>query len=233
MRLFILYFREGEELLMSKIIARTLRCIYGLYIFLLYSKRNKNITLISNNCIAGYIYHDVRGKFYSPTINLQIAPVDYVKFVNNMDFYLNQDLVEIQEPSDEGFKKLGGEKITFPVGRLGDIIIYFQHYKNFTEAKSKWESRKERIIADNIVLLLVDTFCTQEILEEYSNAPFRKIFLSNDARKKDWITDGTFLKYDSTKCTEWYEIAKTRDNIYDLLGRRYFEKTDIFHHIFR
>ncbi len=203
-----------------------------IYIYILYS-RCENITLISNNCIAGFVYHDIRMQFNSPTINLQIAPSDYVKFVNNMDEYLSKDLIEITEPNVECFKKLGGGGINFPVGKLGDIVIYFQHYKSFEVAKHKWEDRKKRIDKNKIVLLLVDTFCSREVLDLYSNAPYKKVFLSNDNNKADWFENGTFLHYNSEVCTEWHEKAKGIFGFSDVWGRRYFEKTKIFDSIFK
>ncbi len=208
------------------------RRMYNIYTYILYM-RCKDVTLISNNCIAGFIHHDVRQKFNSPTINLQIAPCDYVKFVNNMDLYMSYELVEVKKPNLEGFKKLGGTEINFPVGKLGDIIIYFQHYKTFIDAKEKWEKRKKRIINDRIILLLVDTFCDKDIIDAYSNAPYKKIFLSNDSDKTGWLKNGTFLKYDSKLCTEWHNVAHCFGKLPDLLGRRYFEKTNIFQCIFK
>ena len=32
--------------------------------------KNNNITILSNNCLAGILYHDFQMKFNSPTINL-------------------------------------------------------------------------------------------------------------------------------------------------------------------
>ena len=55
-------------------------------------KRKVNIsdvTLLSQNCVGGVIYHDVNQKFLSPTVNLYILPKDFIKFVNNLDYYLS------------------------------------------------------------------------------------------------------------------------------------------------
>lgn len=52
-----------------------------------YILQKKRISIISNNCIAGYIYKYFGMKFLSPTINLQIAPSDFIKFCSALSIY--------------------------------------------------------------------------------------------------------------------------------------------------
>lgn len=92
-----------------------------------------DVTVISQNCIGGVLYHDCNAKFLSPTVNLYFLPSDFIKFVLNLDFYLN----ETPTVSDEG---------KFPVGTFSDgLKIYFMHYKDKEEALEKWESRKREL----------------------------------------------------------------------------------------
>lgn len=93
---------------------------------------NKNISIISNNCIAGVLYHDLKCQFKSPTINLFFPkPEDFIKYVQNMEFYNKNELIQID--SDQ----------TYPVGKLFDIEIHFMHYSSFKEAKKCWNTRKK------------------------------------------------------------------------------------------
>ena len=78
--------------------------------------------------------NDLGVKFNTPTVNLFLKPKDFNKFLLNFDKYINMDLEE---------EKV--EDLKYPIGKLGDIKIYFQHYKSFEEAKVKWDERKKRV----------------------------------------------------------------------------------------
>ncbi|MBF7066806.1 DUF1919 domain-containing protein [Campylobacter volucris] len=89
------------------------------------------ISIFSNNCIAGFLYHDYRMEFLSPTINLQLSPIHFIKFCSNLDYYLSLEIEEIKIDHKilSLFKDLGGKDISFPVGKLGDLIIFFNTIK--------------------------------------------------------------------------------------------------------
>ena len=132
------------------------------------------ISLISMNCIGGIIYHDTHQKFLSPTVNLFFTPKDFLKFVENLDYYLS--IVPTVE---------NGEK--YPIGRLGDITLYFMHYKSAEEALSKWEERKKRINRDKIFVIMVerDGF-TQQDFEGFKKIKYPKLLFT---RNKDYECD--------------------------------------------
>lgn len=108
---------------------------------------NEAPTILSNNCIAGMIYHDLGLRFDSPTINLWITPDDFLKFVCDLESYAD---CELEETFEEG--------CDYPIGLLkkGDdsVKIHFMHYKSFQVAKEKWMSRMKRIHPDNIYIIL-------------------------------------------------------------------------------
>lgn len=107
------------------------------------------------------ILHELGERFNSPTINLFFGAEDYVKFLEKLDYYLGQTLLEVQ--SDRGY----------PIARLGDITIYFMHYSSFAEAKKSWEKRVVRINRDNLYIILVQqNDCTTEILQRFDNLPY-------------------------------------------------------------
>lgn len=91
-----------------------------------------DISLISMNCIGGTFYHDMNCKFLTPTVNLFFTASDFIKFVNDLDYYLSfTPVVEM------------GEK--YPIGTLDDIKIFFMHYDSCEDALQKWEDRKKRV----------------------------------------------------------------------------------------
>lgn len=115
-------------------------------------------TLIANNCIGGSILHDLGLKFNTPTINLQILPAEFPKFCKNLRHYMETELVEYKEPSNlhkyELINMFGHTpKGEFPYGLCDDIIICFQHYPTFADAKAAWDRRKERIDYNHIGFL--------------------------------------------------------------------------------
>lgn len=75
------------------------------------------ISILSVNCIGGVLYHDYGMRFLSPTVNLSFSAEDYIKFMENLDYYLSQSLVPISN-----------EKYHYPLMKLDDITIEFVHY---------------------------------------------------------------------------------------------------------
>ena len=134
-------------------------------------------TVIARDCVAGAVYHDLKQKFTSPTINLYIKPRDFINLVNNLKEYVSYGyLTEFKE-----------DGISFPVGLLSceglqDVTIYFMHYKTFNEAQEKWHERCKRINFDNIVVVLPlinETEDISSILQEFNKLPYKKVALLN------------------------------------------------------
>ena len=128
--------------------------------------RNSSPTIISNNCCAGFIYHDLGLKFNSPTINLTVK--NFPLFIQHLEHYLGCNLVETDYSSKYGF----------PTGKLisevyPDIDILFNHYESFEEARKKWFERVNRVDYSNIFYIMetYDNFFPQE-LEEYQKLPY-------------------------------------------------------------
>lgn len=138
------------------------------------------ISLISQNCIGGIIYHDANQRFLSPTVNLYILPKDFIKFVNNLDYYLSLT------PNVEMGK-------AYPIGTLGDIKINFMHYSSPQEAIEKWEERKQRINFNKIFVIMVerDGF-DDEDFNDFLKIKYPKILFT---RNEKYISDNSvYLK---------------------------------------
>lgn len=135
---------------------------------------NSNFTIISSNCIGGVIYHKLGLKFLSPTINLWFKPKDYLKFLNNLDYYLTS--ADLKEDIHIN--------LNYPVGALGDgakkVTLYFQHYQTFNQACKKWNSRKTRVNFKNIFIIMTDRDgVDEEALREFDRLPFKnKVILT-------------------------------------------------------
>lgn len=112
-------------------------------------------TIVSNNCIGGAVMHKLGMEFKTPTVNLQILPEDYSNFCWDFEYYMNMELREV-DPKDLGLmhraslKKMFGDIPEMPFGMVGDVLVCFQHYQTFAEAKEKWDERKAKIDYDHI-----------------------------------------------------------------------------------
>jgi len=146
--------------------------------------QENDFTIISNNCVAGYMYQDIEAKYNSPTIGLQFPQEDFVKFCDSFAHYLEQPIVLDPNPNQEEFKKVGGKEIDFPVGRLGDLTIFFQHYKTIDDAIAKWNDRKKRIVSDKLLFVFMAYDSTpDQILHDFNALKIpNSIILTNSPR---------------------------------------------------
>lgn len=124
--------------------------------------KNKDITLISNNCLAGCVLHDFGMRFDTPTINLFIPFPDYIKFLTDLKCYVNKEIEDITGDSP------------YPIGLLGGgIHLHFLHYKSFDEAVDAWKRRCRRIHWDNVRVVLVERDgCTESDLKEFDELSY-------------------------------------------------------------
>ena len=126
---------------------------------------NHSFSLIASNCVGGVITHELGMRFDSPTVNLFFYPEDYLKLLSNFKYY-------IQECSLVQDIKLTLQN-KYPVGKLDDIVIHFVHYRNFEEAKHKWETRCSRIHWDNLYFMMVERDgCTEEQVRKFDELPY-------------------------------------------------------------
>ena len=154
----------------------------------MYSKKrnkelnNKNFTIISNNCWGGMVYVSYNLRKNSPTVGLFFMPDDYIRFISNMKFYLNLELRFIDAAESKNKDKLRKtlEFGHYPIGVLGDIEIYFMHYKSENEALDKWNRRCKRINFNNIIYKFCDqNGCTKKDIDNFLKLPYKnKLFFT-------------------------------------------------------
>ncbi len=153
--------------------------------------KNKDFSIISSNCTGGVICHDLGLQFRSPFVNLYILPKDYIKMLENLYDYMQ---VEITEEKNCDY--------SFPVGKLKDIHVYFQHYKNFQEAKEKWNDRKKRINWKNMYFLFSDRDgCTIEDIQKFNELNYENKLCF------------THKQYDDIGCTYYFPGYENNDQI--------------------
>jgi len=132
------------------------------YVALLESR----VSIIAINCWGGYTYSSLHHEFLSPFINMYLTEEEYIKLLENFDWYMEQDLIFKEEIFDE----LMG--VRHPVGLLGDVSLYLNHYDSFEMAYEKWGERKNRINKNNLFVMMYT--CDKSVLERFAQLPFEK-----------------------------------------------------------
>ena len=137
----------------------------------------KDVTILSNCCLAGLMYNDMKMKFLSPTINLYFGHHSFIDYVNHLEQY-----IRIGELVDSGrIEDCNGAPIgLLKAPGLPDIEIHFLHYGSFQVAKSKWIERTKRINLSKVFLVLEARDNHEHaLIDEYVNLPYPKIIFSD------------------------------------------------------
>ena len=153
------------------------------------------------------LYYQYGMQFLSPLINVQVPPYDFIKFCKNLDYYLSLDLKETQDYSQDWISSIGLGKIDFPVGKLGDITIYFVHYKTFKEAYEAWNRRKKRVNKRNIFVVLFDVNPNINKLEEFNKLKYKhKLYMYYKGHFND--ENAFYVKGLENTNKPWYAVME-------------------------
>lgn len=173
--------------------------------------RNTTFSLLSSNCNGAFICHDLGLQFRSPFVNLWLKPADFLKYLQNIEHYMNCELSFIKE-----------EGIPYPIGLLDDIHIYFQHYHTEEEARRKWVERTQRIDLTNLFILFSDRDgCTYEQLQAFDRLPHKN---------KIVFTNKPYPELKSAFYIKGFENESNVGNCYEYInpfsGRKIFDNFD-------
>ncbi len=143
---------------------------FGRYVQLI----NKKITVLSDDCWGGYIYHYLFIKFYSPLINSYWKTDSFVRFIQKPDYYLMQPLKMEREGNIR--------RNMCPIGSLGEgiekVYIEFVHAICFKDAETLWNRRLKRMNFDNLFIKMgIDAANErqQEYLEAFDKVKQKKV----------------------------------------------------------
>ena len=133
---------------------------------------NTTPTIIASNCVGTMIYQDMKLPVCSPTINLGILMNDFVRFCENLEWYLEQPLYRIED-----------EDASCPVGILSDVKIYFGHYDTWEQAARKWRLHSKLVDLNNLFFIGSEKDgCTYETLERFERLPYKnRVILTKKA----------------------------------------------------
>ena len=144
--------------------------------------KNRDFSILANNCWGGIVSRDRRLPYNSPTCGTYFFAKEYLRFLSDPHRYLAMELEEVpmaeSRYAKEILEKEGREDVT--VGRMGDVEVVLLHYPTFAEAKEKWDRRKARIRLDNLLVKFSDqNGFSPEDYETFRNLEFKnKLFLT-------------------------------------------------------
>ena len=83
--------------------------------------KNKNFTIISNNCWGGMVYESFNLPKQSPTVGLFFMADEYIKFLQAFPDILNEEIefIDPMESKYVDFLKQDSRFGSYPIGKLG------------------------------------------------------------------------------------------------------------------
>lgn len=147
--------------------------------------KNRDYTIISNNCTAGYVYQYFGLPYKTPTAGIFFESNDYLRLASSPKKYFMDEKLNFIKPDDSKNFDLYKDSYNwgnYPVARLGDIEVYFMHYPDKTAAEKMWYRRTGRINFNNIFFLFTEneSFSKSSVLGFLKISTKNKICLTNN-----------------------------------------------------
>lgn len=151
------------------------------YFFVCYKRRHQlkgtDFSIISNNCWGGMVYQYFGLKYLTPTVGLFIMDNDYIRFLENLEYYLAQPLKFIEHSQSRYqsiLEKESTAKRDYPIGLLDDVEIHFLHYHSEEECLKKWNKRLTRLNKKRLLVKWSQRSTDNaELLDRFEKLPFK------------------------------------------------------------
>lgn len=139
--------------------------------------KNRNFSILSQNCVGCVMLHDLGQPFNSPTVNLYMRSLDYIVFLENPEVFIGKKLTFVE--SDMSYPK--GVLYYIDNNEKKYISLYFPHDDNIDKIQNDWLRRSKRMNYNNLFVIATDRDgFTDEILDRFSKLPYEhKILLSS------------------------------------------------------
>lgn len=129
--------------------------------------KKSNLSIISDYCFAGLLYHRFGFEFTSPTINMFTDNENFYRFISNLEENLKLPMEKIDDTVNVQYRGF----YTYPMGRVGDCEWCFNHDTSFEAAKERWDKGVERFNFDNY--LVVMTIRSDEMAYKFDRLPIK------------------------------------------------------------
>lgn len=158
--------------------------------------KNRDFTVISNNCGAGMFgYQELGLQYTTPTVGLFFFFADYIRFLLNLEHYLS---IPIQFTELSKYSSVNAHieayHHRYPIGVLEDVEICFMHYHSKEEAETKWTRRARRVRLENLFVMLIGddkwnvcnpdpNFWKPDVVESFKKLPLKnKAIVQNPSK---------------------------------------------------
>lgn len=172
----------------------------------------KSLSIVANNCWGGFMCQHFGLEYASPFVGLFLFAPDYIALLKDLRGHLEKRLVFIDPETSKYRDELVryGTLGKYPVGKIGDVEIHFLHYRDCTEALTKWNRRLTRLDYRNLIVKFCDRdLATPALIEEFDRLPYRnKICLT----AKDYgLLSCLRIKNENGECVmdEWKNFTLT------------------------
>lgn len=175
---------EGIRLLIKKLLIQIFKHRRNKMI------KNKNFTIISNNCWGGMVYESLDLPKQSPTVGLFFMADEYIKFLCRFPDILKSDIrfIDPDESKYREFLKNDKRFGSYPIGLIDDVEIAFLHYHSREEVIEKWKRRVQRVNFNKILFKMNDqNMCTDEHVKNFLSLdlPNKVFFTARNIRISD------------------------------------------------
>lgn len=129
---------------------------------------DRRVRILATSCMGGVLYHDIGKPFDSPTINLTIAGMDFIKLCSDPEYYMTH-IPTLKDVSPQGY----------PIADVAGLRVNAVHYKDIEDFNDQWMRRCKRFLEktdEEILLIASDAqIRTDEEIEAFHALPYRKV----------------------------------------------------------
>ncbi len=172
--------------------------------------RHSRLSILSQNCWGGFVYHWFCLQFLSPTIDLFFPDNEFLKILRDPQTYLGKKLYFIRMNINEITKQ------QYPSFLLGGVEVVMLHYTDpdcVNTAKRKWDERLLRLNWDNLLVMMY--FDDRRLLDEFDQLPFAKkvgiVPFETD------VPSGFHINFGDTPPNDRWQIC------FDITNRKYWQ----------
>jgi uncharacterized protein (DUF1919 family) len=182
--------------------------------------KNREFSIICNNCWAGHIYQQLGIQYKTPTVGMFFFAECYLKFIANLKENLTKEIRFVERSKYKEANFIIEQKGPYPIGVIDDFEIQFLHYKTPEEAAKKWKERAARVDFNNLYTVFSERdVCTKEHLEAFERIklPNKVCFTAHDypeLKSTVWIKDYDHQKYigdiftENTLIDKYFNVAQ-------------------------
>jgi len=127
--------------------------------------KESNISILSDYCFAGYLYHKFGLQFTSPTINMYADNENYYKFLLDIEGHMKLPMQEVENTRDNLYKGI----YAYPRGYVGNSEWVFNHDVTFDKAVARWNKGVARFNYDNFIVIM--TIYSEEMAYLFDKLP--------------------------------------------------------------